>query len=79
LISQQTWAHQVVAAEPYRQHLIGWQQTQTKIGKGTGKQAQRFRQLAQQQLKQAQYAVPVWIMPLAEVFRSFQVDSQFDV
>jgi len=79
LISQKTWAHQVVAAEPYRQHLIGWQQTQTKIGKGTGKQAQRFRQLAQQQLKQAQYAVPVWIMPLAEVFRSFQVDSQFDV
>lgn len=79
LISQQTWAHQASAAEPYRQHLVGWQQTQTKIGKGTGKQTAHLRRVAQDQLRLAQYAVPVWIMPLAEVFRSFQIDSVFDV
>ena len=79
LISQQTWAHQAIAAEPYRPHLVGWQQTQTRIGKGTGKLAPELRLKAQQQLKLAQYAVPVWIMPLAEVFRSFDIDSQFDV
>ena len=79
LISQQTWAHQAIAAEPYRPHLVGWQQTQTRIGKGTGKLAPELRLKAQQQLKLAQYAVPVWIMPLNEVFRSFEVSSQFDV
>lgn len=79
LISQQTWAHQAIAAEPYRPHLVGWQQTQTRIGKGTGKLAPELRLKAQQQLKLAQYAVPVWIMPLNEVFRSFDVSSQFDV
>lgn len=79
LISQQTWAHQVIAAEPYRPHLVGWQQTQTRIGKGTGKLAPELRLQAQKQLKLAQYAVPVWIMPLTDVFRSFEASTQFDV
>jgi very-short-patch-repair endonuclease/energy-coupling factor transporter ATP-binding protein EcfA2 len=80
LIAAQCWARQLSVAEKFRMHLVGWLDSMTKIGKGTGKSADRYRAEARMQLKNGQHAVPVWIMPLAEVFRSLDVkNSRFDV
>jgi very-short-patch-repair endonuclease len=80
LIAARCWARQLTIAEKFRLHLVGWLDTMRKIGKGTGKNADIYRVEARTQLKQGQSAIPVWIMPLAEVFRSLNVqDSRFDV
>jgi very-short-patch-repair endonuclease len=80
LIAARCWARQLTIAEKFRLHLVGWLDTMRKIGKGTGKNADIYRVEARMQLKQGQSAIPVWIMPLAEVFRSLNIqDSRFDV
>lgn len=80
LIAARCWASQLSIAEKFRLHLVGWLDTMRKIGKGTGKNVDIYRTEARTQLKEGQQAVPVWIMPLAEVFRSLNVqDSRFDV
>jgi very-short-patch-repair endonuclease/DNA polymerase III delta prime subunit len=80
LIAARCWASQLSIAEKFRLHLVGWLDTMRKIGKGTGKNVDLYRTEARTQLKEGQQAVPVWIMPLAEVFRSLNVqESRFDV
>lgn len=80
LIAARCWASQLSVAEKFRLHLVGWLDTMRKIGKGTGKNVDIYRTEARTQLKEGQRAVPVWIMPLAEVFRSLDVqESRFDV
>ena len=80
LIAARCWASQLSIAEKFRLHLVGWLDTMRKIGKGTGRNVDLYRTEARNQLKEGQQAVPVWIMPLAEVFRSLNVqESRFDV
>ena len=63
-----------------RQALIGWADTQRKIGKGTGKRAPALQRKARELLTRAREAVPVWIMPLARVAESFDPrHGKFDV
>ena len=63
-----------------RQALIGWADTQRKIGKGTGKRAPELQLKARDLLARAREAVPVWIMPLARVAESFDPrHGRFDV
>jgi very-short-patch-repair endonuclease len=63
-----------------RQALIGWADTQRKIGKGTGKRAPALQLKARELLTRAREAVPVWIMPLARVAESFDPrHGKFDV
>ncbi|MGR6999172.1 DEAD/DEAH box helicase [Yinghuangia aomiensis] len=52
-----------------------------KIGKGTGKYAERYRAEARRALADAQEAVPAWIMPLHQVVDSIPMDRPelFDV
>jgi hypothetical protein len=51
-----------------------------RIGKGTGSNAEHYRVQAREQLRNGQHAVPVWIMPMAQVFQSFTAaDANFDV
>ncbi len=72
LASQSAWlavAERLTDAE--RRALTAWAQALRKVGKGTGKYAQHWRAVAQQQLAQAQTAVPVWIMPTYRVVESF--------
>lgn len=60
--------------------LVGWQQAVKKIGKGTGKHAGKWRQVAQQELEAARTAIPAWIMPLHLVAENFSVQpGMFDV
>jgi very-short-patch-repair endonuclease len=63
-----------------RQALIGWADTQRKIGKGTGKRAPALQLKARELLTRAREGVPVWIMPLGRVAESFDPrHGKFDV
>lgn len=64
-----------------RRALDTWLTAVKKIGKGTGKNAPRFRAVAREALPAAMGAMPVWIMPVHRVLENFdpQVSDLFDV
>lgn len=67
------WYHLLQETEcniDLKQALIGWKQIAKKIGKGTGKNAPRYRAEARRLMTKCQSAVPVWIMPMSKVFES---------
>ncbi len=51
-----------------RSHLVGWQQAIKKIGKGAGKYAPHYRQVAQKNLDECRSSIPAWVMPLHRLF-----------
>ena len=67
-------AHQSRALNAYQLNV-------RKIGKGTGKYAERYRAQARENLREAQSAVPAWIMPLHQVVATVPMDRPelFDV
>ncbi len=81
LASESAWlavAERLTDAE--RRALTAWVQALRKVGKGTGKYAHHWRAIAQQNMEQAQTAVPVWIMPTYRVVESFDpASTMFDV
>ena len=54
--------------DTHRRHMIAWQQSMRRLGKGTGKHAPRHRREAQQHLNACREAVPAWVMPLHRVW-----------
>ncbi|WP_018505716.1 AAA domain-containing protein [Parafrankia discariae] len=64
-----------------RQALTGWVQALSRIGKGTGRFAGRWRAEARGHMTAAMGAVPIWIMPIHRVMESFdpRVNDPFDV
>lgn len=66
-------ASEVTALQSYRDHM-------QSVGKGTGKYAERYRQAARSAMREAQSAVPAWVMPTQQVLASIppQQDA-FDV
>lgn len=81
LIDRKAWLAQLRRTDlAAQQALIGWADTQKKIGKGTGKRVPELQARAREQLVVAREAVPVWIMPLARVAESFDPrKGRFDV
>ncbi|MBN2287626.1 MAG: AAA family ATPase [Tissierellales bacterium] len=66
--------------EEHRRHLMSWQQSMKKLGKGTGKHAHTHRKNAQRHLNECRDAVPAWIMPLHRVYETVDAGSGiFDV
>ncbi|MDX8411597.1 MAG: DEAD/DEAH box helicase [Mariprofundaceae bacterium] len=66
--------------ERYRRHLMSWQQSMKKLGKGTGKHAHTHRKNAQRHLNECRDAVPAWIMPLHRVYETVDAGAGiFDV
>jgi very-short-patch-repair endonuclease len=66
--------------DPERRALTAWVQALRKVGKGTGKYAAHWRAEAQKAMRDAQAAVPVWIMPAHRVVESFDATTaRFDV
>ncbi|MFC5993477.1 AAA domain-containing protein [Pseudonocardia hispaniensis] len=66
-------AEQVQALQSYRNEMV-------KIGKGTGKFAERSRQAAREAMAVAQSAVPAWVMPIRQVLDSVPPQAgAFDV
>lgn len=81
LIDRKAWLAQLRRTDlRARQALIGWSDTQKKIGKGTGKRVPELQAQARELLARAREAVPVWIIPLARVAESFDPRARkFDV
>jgi very-short-patch-repair endonuclease len=81
LIDRMAWLAQLRRTDGNaRRALIGWSDTQKKIGKGTGKRVPELQAESRKLLSQARDAVPVWIMPLARVAESFDPRGRkFDV
>ncbi len=82
VVTNRAWlelARRTTGAE--RSALETWAQAMARVGKGTGRHAPRHRRTAQQAMRQAQGAVPVWIMSIAQAIDSFRPghDSVFDV
>lgn len=66
--------------EDHRRHLMSWQQSMKKLGKGTGKYAHTHRKNAQRHLNECRDAVPAWIMPLHRVYETVDPSTGvFDV
>ncbi len=81
LIFKMTWKNQLarVTLEEDRA-LQTWMQMMNRIGKGTGRQAQKFRREARIEMEKCQSAIPVWIMPVKEAIENFKVNPDlFDV
>ncbi|UYZ58484.1 AAA domain-containing protein [Hymenobacter latericus] len=81
LINQRTWLQLAQNATPQvRSALEAYRNAITKIGKGTGKKAGRYRLDAQRAAAQANAAIPCWIMPHYRVSESLPAElGAFDL
>lgn len=60
--------------------LAEWQMALKNLGKGTGKNAIRWRKILKEKTKEAQTAIPVWIMPSYKVSETLPSEiGTFDV
>ena len=50
--------------------LLAWQNSVSKLGKGTGKYSPLHRRNARRALEMCRDAIPAWIMPLAKLFET---------
>lgn len=72
LITVLAWQRQIQkVTKPQRDALMAWSNAMKKYGKGTGKYAKRWLREAQDALKTAMHAVPVWIMPINRAAQMF--------
>lgn len=63
-----------------QQALERWKRAMKSLGKGTGKHAEKHRQIARAALEEARTAIPAWIMPLHLVGETFSMKpGMFDV
>ncbi|MBI4845042.1 MAG: DUF559 domain-containing protein [Candidatus Omnitrophica bacterium] len=66
--------------EKQRQNLVAWSLAIKKIGKGTGKHAEKHRREAEEYMTECRTAIPAWVMPLYRVVESFKPTRElFDV
>lgn len=71
LASEKAWYNCFIAmTEEQRQHLMAWAKAIQRIGKGTGKRAEKHRRDAEVHMEQCREAIPGWIMPLYRVAES---------
>jgi very-short-patch-repair endonuclease len=81
LVAQTTWLEQLNRITPVQKRsLHAWLQAIRRIGKGTGKYADKHRADAKREMAVCRGAVPVWIMPLGRVIENLHaVGDRFDV
>ena len=82
LVTVLAWQRQIdKVTKRQRDALMAWSDSMRKFGKGKGKHANKWLNEAQQSLKEAKNAVPVWIMPLHRAAQMFSdpVAGMFDI
>jgi len=83
LIASSSWYYLLLRIEndmEKRRALQGWKLTEKKIGKGTGKNAAKYRKEAQKLMTICQTAVPVWIMSINKALETLDpAKNKFDV
>jgi very-short-patch-repair endonuclease len=81
LVENRSWArqHDRINTES-RQALQGWMTTVNMPGYRTGKRSDTLQREAKKLLAKCRSAVPIWVMPLARVFETYDFSSvHFDV
>lgn len=72
LVTILAWQRQIdKVTKRQRDALMAWSDSMRKFGKGTGKWAHKHLSAAQESLREAKNAVPVWIMPLHRAAQMF--------
>lgn len=81
LASEKSWLSCLSSiTEVQRQNLMAWSHAIKKIGKGTGKHAEKHRKEAEGYMVECRGAIPAWIMPMFRVTESIKPDKEiFDV
>jgi Protein of unknown function (DUF559). len=81
IVAKSSWLHQIEnTTSAQRRSLHAWMQTIKKIGKGTGKYADKHRRDAKMEMENCQDAIPVWVMPLHRVIENLKITNKpFDV
>ncbi len=81
IVSREAWYRQIkYASDIQKRSLFAWMQAVKRIGKGTGKYADKYRNMAQKEMEICKDTIPVWIMPLNKVIENIKADSSpFDV
>lgn len=81
LAERQAWTEVVERTDQsHRRALLGWKQTISRIGRGTGKRVPRLLAEARKLMAECSDAVPVWIMPIQRAVEAFDPrTSRFDV
>ena len=82
LVTILAWQRQIdKVTKRQRDALMAWSDSMKKYGKGTGKWAYKHLSAAQESLREAKNAVPVWIMPLHRAAQMFSEPKagMFDV
>ena len=81
LASAKAWQYCFdVMTEEQRQYLIAWSKAIQRIGKGTGKRAEKHRRDAEANMNKCRDAIPAWVMPLYRVAETIAPKPEiFDV
>lgn len=82
LVADMAWLHlkkRIYSTPGMQQALRAWSELVRKIGKGTGRYAEKYKREAQKKMEACQEAVPVWIMPTAKALESFDPKHKFDI
>ncbi|MDG5789794.1 AAA domain-containing protein [Evansella sp. AB-P1] len=81
IVSKATWKNQIERiTDGEKRALSAWKSYIKRFGKGSGKYAHVNLQGAREQMKTAQTAIPVWIMPVNQVLENFPITNEkFDV
>ncbi|MFN7065899.1 MAG: AAA domain-containing protein [Aquificaceae bacterium] len=57
-------------------YITAWKQSMKRLGKGTGKYAERYRKDAQEHLRKVVHVIPAWIMPLHRVWDTVKPEKE---
>ena len=81
LSAAKAWHHTFERlTEQQRQHLVSWSMAVRRIGKGTGKHAEKHRRDARHHMDHCRSAIPAWIMPIYKVVETVKPGTDaFDV
>jgi len=81
IVAKKTWYNQIIrTSESQKRSLFTWMESIKRIGKGTGRQAAKYRKLAQKEMENCKGIIPVWIMPLNKVIETIKLHNDlFDV
>ncbi len=81
LATELAWYHCLARlTEHERMHLVAWENAVRRIGKGTGRQAPRYRRMARDAMQGCRSAVPAWIMPIFKVAETVDIAPEvFDI
>lgn len=81
IVAKKAWYNQIInTTDIQKRSLYAWLQAVKRIGRGTGKFAVKYRNMAQTEMEKCKDCIPVWIMPLNKVIENINLNKNlFDV